>query len=124
MEVVAVNTDKAKAMQSAFESYKAGIDDALNYIKNLDQAQYLAGFKGDQVTKIHEYVGEIIEQMHLIDEPLNEFKEGIDAVMKNYEAQSTAEGSRIGGLDTTVDAIEGAGELTGVKPFSAGESGQ
>ena len=118
MEIIAVNSNGAQEMKTAFEDYYNNLHGKLEEIRQIDLDEYLSGFKGMQASKVRFYVGEIIDAMHTIDEPLIEFKDAIDTVLKNYALKSV----RYQASDVNVDRIEGAGDLTGVKSFGEGEN--
>lgn len=119
MQIIAVNENGAESMKTAFQTYYDGVLEVLDNIKNRDIETYETGFKGAQTQKIHDYVGEIIDVMHEISDPLEEFKTAIENVIRNYTAQAAAYQNK----EVKVDAIGGAGDLTGVASFSEGEGG-
>jgi hypothetical protein len=115
LDLRGINANDVVKIQSAVREYKGRIDGVLSNITSLEASDYQKAIKGTaQESTIKKYVDDTVVQIKKITKYIDEFEQGIADVAANYLSRSGAVATGA----VTEGTVEGAGELTGVQPFS------
>lgn len=113
-DILGIDYDQIPAIQSAIEDYIKKVEDiTTNISADAGQIDYLKGIQGgEQVEALKGYLNDAVDKIHIVTKNLRNFKDALEQVKSNYEAQQGNIAGEMGKVSETATEIK-----TGVVGF-------